>query len=124
MKALAAAILTFLVMLQSFSQWLIMAEYALNKNFIAKNLCINKARPQLRCHGKCQMMKKLAEEEKENGTDHSGLVSKLKLPEVFFSDLHSVLLSPGATPVAEYNGYNRIHLYSAPQSSVFRPPSA
>lgn len=31
----------------------------------AKN-CVNKAKPKLRCNGKCQMMKKIQEEEKKD----------------------------------------------------------
>lgn len=49
--------------LQCFSKNLIVADYYLNTGAYAKN-CVNKSKPQLRCKGKCQMMKKLREEQK------------------------------------------------------------
>ena len=54
---------------QTFGQAFIVFDYYLNKAGYAKQ-CENKARPQLRCSGKCQMAKKLKaeeENEKQNG---------------------------------------------------------
>lgn len=42
-------------------------DYVVNYDYIAKVLCENKAKPELKCNGKCQLMKELAkaaEEEK------------------------------------------------------------
>ena len=61
-------IFTFLLMtafaLQTFNQYIIAAEYRINTAAFAKN-CINKAKPILKCKGKCQMMKKMQEEEQK-----------------------------------------------------------
>lgn len=65
MKRVVIPILILLMLAQTFSQWLIVLDYEINKDYIAKVLCENKNRPQLKCKGKCQMMKKLAEEEKQ-----------------------------------------------------------
>ena len=35
-------------------------EYAINKDYIAKNLCINKDKPKSCCKGKCYLKKQLA----------------------------------------------------------------
>lgn len=43
-------------------------EYQLNYEYISTVLCINKAKPELECHGKCHLqdqLKKTAEEESE-----------------------------------------------------------
>jgi hypothetical protein len=53
-------------MMQSFSRWVIVIEYELNKSFIVKTLCINKGLPKMHCNGKCQVMKKLAEDAEKN----------------------------------------------------------
>ena len=42
-----------------------MMNYYTNTAAYAKN-CINKARPKLHCNGKCQMMKKMQQEEKKD----------------------------------------------------------
>jgi hypothetical protein len=56
-------------MAQTFNRAAVVASYYTNTAAYAKN-CENKAKPQLHCNGKCQMMKKIKEEEnkdKENG---------------------------------------------------------
>ena len=42
-----------------------MVSYYLNKEAYAKN-CVNKTKPILKCHGKCQMAKKILEQEKQD----------------------------------------------------------
>ena len=42
-----------------------MADYYTNTSKYAKN-CVNKAKPKMNCNGKCQMMKKLEQEEKKD----------------------------------------------------------
>ena len=49
---------------QMFSKALIMLDYAVNTTTYALN-CINKQKPKLECNGKCQMAKKMLEEESE-----------------------------------------------------------
>lgn len=49
---------------QTFQQNLIVGSYYINKAVYAKN-CENKTKPSLHCNGKCQMMKKLQQEEKK-----------------------------------------------------------
>jgi hypothetical protein len=35
-------------------------DYAINYDYISTVLCINKAKPELKCNGKCHLMKELA----------------------------------------------------------------
>ena len=49
-------------------------DYAINKDYIAKNLCENRAKPKLNCNGKCHLMKQLKKAGAENPTD--GTTSK------------------------------------------------
>lgn len=51
-----------------FGKLSIVADYYTNTSQYAKN-CINKSRPKLHCNGKCQMMKKIQEEEKKEKED-------------------------------------------------------
>lgn len=46
-----------------FKPFLPYLEYALNKSFIAKQLCENRARPELKCEGQCYLAKRLAQAE-------------------------------------------------------------
>lgn len=51
--------------LQTFSRVVIMIDYVTNQKAYAIN-CVNKFRPKMNCKGECQMMKKLAQEEKKD----------------------------------------------------------
>ncbi len=63
---------------QTFSMCLIVPDYYSNKTAFVKK-CENKARPQLLCKGKCQMLKKLKEEEKKDSkTLNAGLKIKTR----------------------------------------------
>ena len=41
-------------------------EYVINYDYISKVLCINKDKPELRCNGKCHLMKKLKQQEEDD----------------------------------------------------------
>lgn len=41
-------------------------EYAINYDYIAKVLCINKDKPEMSCKGKCQLMKKLEQQQEDD----------------------------------------------------------
>lgn len=52
-------------MLPNFYKVWILIDFQINQDFIARVLCINKAKPKLACHGKCHLSKKLQEQEKQ-----------------------------------------------------------
>ena len=61
--------LAFLLICQSFSSLFIVAGYEINKDFITKNICVNKNKPSLHCNGKCHLKKELSKDsESETGT--------------------------------------------------------
>ncbi|MDO6435271.1 hypothetical protein Q4E93_31935 [Flavitalea sp. BT771] len=58
-------LLILLIGLQTFSKWCVILEYQVNKEFIAKNLCVNRAKPSCCCQGKCYLNKKMANDESQ-----------------------------------------------------------
>ena len=63
-------IVTFAV--QTFSKWVVILAYEINKEYISANLCINKTNPSRCCKGKCFLQKKLtADEGQQQSTDKS-----------------------------------------------------
>ncbi len=64
LKQLTAAILLLAFMASSFCRTVIVLDYYANSAAYAK-ACINKARSEMHCNGKCQMMKKLDQQEKD-----------------------------------------------------------
>jgi hypothetical protein len=112
----------FLMLIQTFSKWAIVVEYKLNKNYIAKNLCINKVKPKLHCNGKCQMMKKLAEDEKQNSSDNN--TTKIKTPEtVFYNEISNPVLPYVTFIIRTYNEEPPLKKYISPVPSIFHPPA-
>lgn len=108
------------LMLQTFSKGLILAEFILNQDYIAKVLCVNRAKPELACKGQCQLMKQM---EKDTQKEQSGNALKDKY-EVIFADINTVsglipyiITVQIATPYDE--GIPHIALHT-----VFHPPQA
>jgi hypothetical protein len=52
-----------------------LAEYAVNYDYIANTLCVNKSKPELHCNGKCYLSKELA---KANSDSESTPLNKIK----------------------------------------------
>lgn len=50
-------------------------DYAVNYNFISKNLCENKKKPELLCNGKCYLKKEIA----KTATDQSKTDSRINI---------------------------------------------
>jgi hypothetical protein len=122
MKWIVVSILMILLLVQSFSKWLVVIDFIIHRDYISKNLCENRNRPKLQCNGRCQLAKKLAEEEKQNSQNPgSGKIKAIDLlydeqisfPDLFSGskknrNLFSELIKSGGI------------LYSA---SVFHPPA-
>lgn len=75
---------------QTFSKTFIIAEYYTNTAAYAKN-CINKAKPKMACNGKCQVMKKIQQEEnkdKQNPERKTNNKEEVLSSKSFFTTLH------------------------------------
>ena len=78
-KQIAALFFLAALLAQTFSKGFIIADYYTNAATYAKN-CVNKAMPKMHCNGKCQLMKKLKQEEsrdnqnQERKSDHKNEV--------------------------------------------------
>lgn len=102
-----------------------LVDYVINYNYISKELCENKAKPELKCNGKCHLMKELAkasEAEKPISSDKKDN-SKHEIEVLFCQELHSIALSQiyfhnNALPTNNYSNLY-FHLTSC---SVFHPP--
>jgi len=55
--------LILLIGAQTFSKWCLILEYQVNRDFISKNICVNRSTPLSCCKGKCYLNKKMADDE-------------------------------------------------------------
>ncbi len=112
----------FLV-LQCFIQLGIMGYYHLNKEYIARNLCENRDKPEMHCNGKCQVKKMIEKVEQEHQDQHEIPGSEglnfvfFLIPERFSLAETTVFIVP-----AVY-GYSHISYTNSYPGRIFRPPS-
>lgn len=122
-KRLIAFTLLLAFLAGTFSRLFVVADYYAFTSKYAKK-CVNKARPAMHCNGKCQMMKKLkAEEKQESGssekkseTSHFNLICqvlqlKINAPANFDLSLKDIPFNKGTYSLDAEHG-------------IFHPPRA
>ena len=57
------------VLVHTFSNVVIVADYLVNSEIITKTFCVNKEKPEMKCNGKCHLAKQLKEDEEKKSTD-------------------------------------------------------
>jgi hypothetical protein len=120
MKGAATVILMLLFSLQTFSKWVCVLDYQLNKEYIANNLCINKTKRE--CKGKCQLLKKLNETESNTKGPGQGFVKDFGNAAYCKQELETTLLSHD-TPGPKYYSTYIFKKTSAINPAIFHPPS-
>lgn len=110
-----------IVFLQSFSRFVIEADYFINIGYIVKNLCENKEKPKLHCNGRCYLAKQLKEQQKQ---EHSPFSKKDK-PEniLFFTQGERIPFNSDYSSRQVFVIQNDLRLISFPRF-VFHPPAA
>lgn len=107
------------ILLQTLYSSIILVNYQLNKEYIAKNLCENKNKPKMHCNGKCHLKKQLANQQKQDNIPFKNLKEKLEIqvcspiPKHDFSEFVS-------KNEAYFN--HSFFIPKATLSSVFHPP--
>lgn len=61
-----ASIFILVFLCQTFSGTFILVDFYANQKFIAKTSCENRNRPSMHCNGKCQLKKKLSQEQNKD----------------------------------------------------------
>lgn len=96
-------------------------EYAINYDYIAKVLCINKDKPELSCKGKCQLMKKLQKQQEE---DYNSLRISMEEYPIGFVDIIDISKKTFSNTENQNNfAYRKRYQYLF-LASVFHPPTA
>jgi hypothetical protein len=106
---------------QTFSRMVIIIDYYVNTGSFAKN-CENKAIPLMHCNGKCQMMKKIKEENKK---DQEYPLRKLENRNEVISSKSSFCTLHNLTPAPAFN-FELILISGSVVDrsySIFHPPA-
>ncbi|MDH6251967.1 hypothetical protein M2347_001694 [Chryseobacterium sp. H1D6B] len=113
----------FLIFYMVFRPLVPIAEYAVNYNYIAEVLCINKSRPELHCNGKCYLSKELA---KTNDTESSplskGKNSGQKLLDIYTLPEITEIENTGKLFSSHFNFTYKADYSFLFLNNIFRPP--
>ncbi len=124
MKAFFSYLLISLVLLQTFSREVLVVDFTLNRAIITARFCVNKARPQLHCDGKCYFAKKLKQQEERESKAPNALKEKLEmLPTAFVGLVPPAPVRWAATPMG-YGPYYSAYVPTSALRGVFHPPQA
>ena len=100
-------------------------DYVVNYDYIAKVLCENKAKPELKCNGKCQLMKELAkaaEEEKPISPTKKNQTQETEI--LFFQEISALVDGPTYIFTETILNSHYSNLYSHLESdNFFHPPT-
>jgi len=121
MKGVATIVLLLLLSVQTFSKWMWVLDYNLNRNYIAATLCVNKAKPMLHCNGQCQLAKKLAADDTNSNTS-GNTVQKVELSTAFFKPETALNLAPLTAAVALPKAVYTLQPCTSEITAVFHPP--
>ncbi|RYF75767.1 MAG: hypothetical protein EOO39_06485 [Cytophagaceae bacterium] len=112
------------LLLQLFSREVIVMSFELNRDFIAKNLCENRNRPQLNCDGKCYLAKKLKAQHDREDRETTERIQNMPVLALFCTDLFTFTFadaSGDATTNVPVSYYQQSP-YAAPLHGIFQPP--
>jgi len=99
-------------------------EYAINRNYIAQNLCENKDKPQMHCNGKCHLAKQLKKAATEESKNHSSprTTSLEDYSTLFTENSFSINFNPFKTYSEVKFNYSENYSFQY-FFSVFHPPT-
>lgn len=123
MRKVITLFMLLLIMTQSTSQLWITASFFINRDYIARVLCINRDKPESGCNGSCQLKKQIKEDQENQ--EKSGIDAKVKDVLVYF---------PTTIPQISFNTFewaektfsNAYFTSFLPEGfahSIFHPPS-
>jgi hypothetical protein len=99
-------------------------QYAVFKDYVAKNLCVNKDKPKSCCHGKCYLEKQLKQSTETSDTEGKSSNKKISTKEVT-EFLFSYISIPPLTEISVQQIVNtKTIIESGVASAIFVPPKA
>jgi hypothetical protein len=119
MKYIISIALVFSFLFQNVSKLIIVINFRINQEYIAKNLCVNRDKPDSCCEGKCELKKQLDEEDKKENLPANTFKDKFE-KQNYYSPAFNILAANNseATPDFKYlSPKTNSHL-----QQVFHPP--
>lgn len=119
MKYFISILLVLSFITQNISKLIIVINFKINQEYIAKNLCEKKDEPESCCHGKCELKKELAEEDKKENLPATTFKDKFE-KQNYYSPSISVLANRQTTSQPNFNYISSVS--STGLDEIFHPP--
>ncbi|SNC74582.1 hypothetical protein SAMN06265337_2442 [Hymenobacter gelipurpurascens] len=125
MRQALAILLLFALSVQCTGRFGIVAGWWLNQDYIARVLCINRDKPQLKCNGRCHLRKELkAQEEREQKQQTGGKHVTPETPTLFWAAVAPLrFIPPGSFPAAVRYAAFRVAHYAWDRPGPDYPPA-
>jgi hypothetical protein len=106
---------------QSFSKWIIILGYEMNKDYIAASLCENRAKPACCCKGKCFLRKQLVADENQQQSSGRSFHQQDNRTDLFLTQRFQIDAIQGIPLIRGYGQYlvSGLQQFSQP---FFQPP--
>lgn len=123
MRAITAYILLLAIILPTLSPWGTIAYFQLNREYIAKVLCENRARPQLKCNGKCYLARKLKQQQQKQDKETSDRVENMPVVQLYIYKAPSFIFEACVfeLPLKTCFFFRLAH-YAAALPALYEPP--
>ena len=130
MRFLFLIVFTLTVLLQSLQGFFTIVNWKINQAELTAKYCVNKAKPMLKCNGKCYLAKQLKIQEEQDKADFSKesknqipKFKKIKEGEVF-NDIKRITFSLSKITLSKIKPNSKISVeYSFDEiSKCFQPP--
>lgn len=98
--------------------------YAINYDYIVKELCENRQKPELHCNGKCQLMKELAKASEHDKPSQQKKSANAEVEILFCQQAAAFTFVQSDGPVSTEVKNKYCNLYSfLPSASFYHPPT-
>ncbi len=107
------------IVFQSLSKLIILAKFEVQRDYIAKNLCVKKEEVNNCCQGNCHLQKQLSEDDKNQ--DQQKTIFKGKYTDNHFLNKFVFIIHLDEKPVSKFDNYKTQKTISYP-ANIFHPP--
>jgi hypothetical protein len=97
-------------------------DYLINKDYIAKNLCVNKDKPKSCCKGKCYLVKQLKKTSQHSSEQKNEPPKRMQFRELYDSILNNVSIPISNSHPIRYNIFLSLKQGTVYLQSVYVPP--
>ncbi|MEZ5008756.1 MAG: hypothetical protein R2753_11455 [Chitinophagales bacterium] len=101
-----------------------LVSFNINQPYIAKVLCINKDKPELKCNGKCHLNTNLSENHQDKEETPYSITTEVKQPIISEFKIISIYEKLDVKIINTYNTNDPFIPNSDSISRLFRPPRA